>query len=65
MKYIRTIVMIIMVFVPVLLWAQGPGGDDDLDDPGVPIDGGASILAGAAVMYGVRKLKKNKDKDLK
>ena len=40
----------------MLLWAQGPGGGLD-DDPGVPIDGGASLLVGAAIVYGVKKLK--------
>jgi len=28
-------------------------------DPGVPLDGGVSLLAGAAVMYGVKRLRKN------
>ncbi len=61
MKYIIAIVTILMMFTPVLLWAQGtPGGSSSLGDPGVPIDGGASLLVGAGVMYGIRKLKNRK-----
>jgi hypothetical protein len=29
-------------------------------DPGVPIDGGASLLVGAAVVYGMKKLRNRK-----
>ena len=29
-------------------------------DPGIPIDGGASLLVGAAVVYGVKKYKDRK-----
>ena len=35
----------------------------DEDDPeNTPIDGGASLLIGAAVIYGAKKLKDRKDK---
>ncbi len=60
MKYLRIIAMLFILSMPVVSWAQGPGDDDDLDDPGIPIDGGASILVGAAVMYGVKKLRDKK-----
>ncbi len=61
MKYLKILMMMVFLCMPAVLWAQGPGGgDDDLDDPGIPIDGGASILIGAAVMYGVKKLKDKK-----
>lgn len=33
--------------------AGNPGGS--LDEPNIPIDGGASILAAAGVAYGVKK----------
>jgi len=42
----------------------GEGGPEDGDPGGVPIDGGASLLAGAAVIYGAKKLKdKSKKKE--
>jgi hypothetical protein len=64
MKYIIAILTILIIFTPVLLWAQIGGSSSLPEDPGVPIDGGASLLAGAAVVYGIRKLKKRKQ-DLK
>jgi hypothetical protein len=36
-----------------------PGFDDDVDD--VPVDAGASLLAAAAVVQGIRKIRKTKD----
>jgi hypothetical protein len=60
MKYIIAIATILIMFTPVLLWAQIGGSSSLPGDPGVPIDGGVTLLAGAAVAYGVRKLKKRK-----
>jgi len=37
--------------------AQGPGDTDDADQTDVPIDGGVSLLIGAAAVYGAKKLK--------
>jgi hypothetical protein len=34
--------------------AQAPGFDDDVDD--VPLDGGISLLVGAGVAYGMKKV---------
>ncbi len=60
MKYIVAIATTLIIFAPIVLFAQGPGGSSSLGDPGVPIDGGASLLAGAAIMYGVKKLRDGK-----
>lgn len=58
-KYtIAIIVILLIVFIPSVIFAQPGGGLDD--DPGTPIDGGASLLAGAAAMYGIKKLRKKK-----
>ncbi len=55
-----TLLMIIMCFIPSLLFAQGdPGGDPDAT---VPIDGGLSFLAAAGVAYGVKKIKEHRKK---
>lgn len=43
-----------------LLLAQA-GFDDDVADVAVPVDGGISVILGAAISYGVVKLRKNKD----
>lgn len=47
--------LLVAAFIPSAVHAQGPPPLDD--DPGVPIDGGASLLVGAAVIYGAKKLK--------
>jgi len=59
----RFFTVLIMFFLSMqLLSAQpcppGPGGvpDCDNDEPGVPFDGGASILLGGGIALGVRKL---------
>ena len=54
-------------------YGQGPGGCvDDCDEvpidgggTSMPLDGGVSLLLGAAAMYGVKKLrdKRNQDKE--
>ncbi len=61
-KQIILIFSFILAFIlPILCIAQGdPGGD-----PGVPFDGGASILIAAGAAYGVKKVRdqsKQKDK---
>lgn len=43
-----------------MLLAQA-GFDDDVADVAVPVDGGISVILGAAISYGVVKLRKNKD----
>ncbi len=40
-----------------------PGGGGSAPDGEVPIDGGASLLVGAAALYGVRKLRAKQNKD--
>ena len=45
----------ILFFIPVTLFAQG-----DLGDVDAPIDGGLSILIAAGVGYGVKKALQNK-----
>ena len=55
-----SIIMLVLCFIPSLLYAQGdPGADPDVV---VPIDGGLSILAAAGVAYGVKKLKEHRKK---
>lgn len=51
-----------LIVTPVLLFAQGPGFDDDVED--TPIDGGATILLATAVGYGYKKLKDKSKKDV-
>lgn len=54
---------LIFVFVLVsskILLAQA-GFDDDVADVAVPVDGGISVILGAAISYGVVKLRKNKE----
>jgi len=58
--FITAIIVLLIIMVPSMVFA-GPGGGLD-DDPGTPIDGGASLLAGAAVVYGFKKLKQRNRK---
>mgnify|MGYP000395053928 CR=1 FL=1 len=59
MSFIKTItkytIAIAFLALPITLFAQGPGFDDDVDD--VPIDGGVSLLVAAGVGYGAKKWK--------
>ncbi len=56
------LIHLIIFFLPTLVLAQGgPGGGELPGDPGTPIDGGASLLAGAAAVYGVKKLRDKKN----
>ncbi len=48
--------------IPVLVFAQGPGFDDDVEDE-VPLDGGISLLAAAGIGYGIKKMKDARAKD--
>ena len=53
---LQYLALIIILLVPTLAIAQGdPGGD-----PGVPFDGGASLLVAAGVAYGVKKYRERK-----
>jgi len=58
--FITAIIFLLIIMVPSMVFA-GPGGGLD-DDPGTPIDGGASLLVGAAVVYGLKKVKDQRRK---
>jgi len=54
----KLLFMAVIIVLPMLVIAQfDPGGgfDDDVDDTGVPFDGGISLLVAAAIGYGVKK----------
>ena len=38
--------------------AQGPGFDEDVED--TPVDGGVTLIAAAAVGYGIKKMRDRK-----
>jgi hypothetical protein len=48
------VILLFAIVMPNLLMAQGP---PDPSDPLVPIDGGLSILLGAAAAYGSHKIR--------
>lgn len=52
-------VLIFCLVAPLAVWAQP---DPPGDDPGVPIDGGLSILLAAGVGYGAKKINDNRKK---
>ena len=61
-KQLSTLITILLfILLPTLVQAQGnPGGD-----PGVPIDGGASLILAAGIGYGAKKLKDAREKKRK
>jgi len=59
---IQGILLLLVLCMPSLLHAQGPGFGDDTDD--VPIDGGLSLLIAAGAGYGIKRMSaKNKNLD--
>ncbi len=54
-KYYPVLLMTAILFLPTLLFAQGPPDPND-----VPIDGGLSLLLAAGAAYGVKKYRDNK-----
>lgn len=61
-QVVATIFLLIIILLPFAGLAQdGPGGDLP-GDPGTPIDGGASLLVGAAAVYGIKKVKDRRKK---
>ena len=67
MKKIRINKMMQMLFVialisfPAIVMAQPPDGGGD---PGVPIDGGVTLLLAAGAAYGVRKYREGRSKGI-
>ena len=61
-KTLKTFVVILTLACTASLSAQ-PGFDDDVDDDGVaaPIDGGISLLIAAGAIYGIKRLRDNKN----
>lgn len=58
MNYLRKIkicILAVMLLSPLYLLAQPPGFEEDVED--VPIDGGVTVLAAAAIAYGAKKMK--------
>ena len=59
MGFKKSLLFAIIVVSSKIVLAQA-GFDDDVADVAVPVDGGISIVLGAAISYGVVKLRKNK-----
>ncbi len=55
------LVLIISFFLPAITWAQGGGLPPAPVD--TPIDGGLSILIGAGVAYGLKKVRDQRKKN--
>ncbi len=58
-KYIHTILLILCVLIPSLIFAQ-PVFDDSVSD--VPVDGGLSLLIAGGIGYAANEFKKIKSK---
>jgi len=63
-KFIAGLFVMIITLTPTLVHAQEEGPAEPGGDPGIPIpiDGGASLLVGAAALYGIKKMKDKKAK---
>jgi hypothetical protein len=53
------VMLLVFCILPTLVHAQPP---DPGGDPGVPIDGGLSLLLAAGVGYGVKKIRDHRRK---
>ena len=55
-RIISYTVLLLSVYcvLPTDTFAQGPGFDDDVED--TPFDGGVTLIAAAAVGYGIKKM---------
>lgn len=65
-KLIFNIMLLVFLSImPAISYADDPddGEFDDEEPDNVPIDGGISLLVGAAAVYGAKKLKDHKDKE--
>jgi hypothetical protein len=56
-------VLILSLLCVVCFSTVSLAGPSDPNDSGVPIDGGASLLVGAAVVYGIKKYKDRKKEE--
>jgi len=54
-------ITIVLMCVSLMAAAQPDGNDDD-PPPDVPLDGGTSVLIAAGVAYGIRKMRKERNK---
>jgi len=54
-----SIILLVVMIVPSLVMSQ-PAPPDDPNDTFVPLDGGLSILLGAAAAYGSHKIKEHR-----
>lgn len=52
----KSLIFAIILVSTKVLMAQA-GFDDDVADVAVPVDGGISVVLGAAITYGVAKLR--------
>lgn len=57
--WLKASLFTLLLISPILLFAQGPGFDDDVED--TPIDGGATMILAAAAGYGAKKLMNKKN----
>lgn len=60
---LSSLLLIAIVLLPKLLFAQ-PGFGDDVNDSGAPLDGGLSILAASGVGYGIKKIRDARKKKM-
>ncbi len=68
--YLKLLLVIGMITIPVLLMAQPSEPGDSTNNTGdvpTPFDGGVSLLVAAGVAYGLKKVheKKKAEKDIK
>jgi hypothetical protein len=58
MKYNKSIITLVLLLVIIILPFVASATPPDFEgDPGTPIDGGASLLVGAAAVYGIKKIR--------
>ncbi|RZK61571.1 MAG: hypothetical protein EOO59_04720 [Hymenobacter sp.] len=57
---IRYVATVAILFVALASQAQAPGSGGPTPTPGVPIDGGISVLLASGAAYAVRRLRQRR-----
>jgi hypothetical protein len=56
-KVLSGLLILSLICVSPVLFAQTGPEDPSIDDPAVPVDGGLSLLLAAGAAYGVRRVR--------
>ena len=62
-KILSGMLILALICVSPVLFAQSGLDDPSVDDPAVPVDGGLSLLLAAGAAYGVRRVRRSSKRE--